>query len=164
MRSTETIGPHTLEVTLAKNNKKKAVKALIRPFVNQYLRFPPVTDEDRLAMGIPNHDTKPTPVSAPASQVEADLVFPGIHLVELVKIRKVGSISNDPCSDYGVSIHYGILDAVNGASPLCQPPEMIFRTRCLPVRRRCSSTVMRNRARPSTSTCATKTRRTTKQG
>jgi hypothetical protein len=46
--------------TEAKNDAKEE----IRPFVNQYLRFPPVTDEDRTAMNIPNHDTKPTPVPA----------------------------------------------------------------------------------------------------
>jgi hypothetical protein len=118
----KTLGPHTPKDTLAKNNRKKAVKALIRPFVNQYLRFPPVTGEDRLAMGIPNHDTKPSRVPAPTSQAEADLVFPGIHLVELVKIRKVGNVSDDPRSDYGVSIHYGIMDAVNSKWRITAPP------------------------------------------
>jgi hypothetical protein len=110
----KTLGPHTPEDTLAKNNKKEEAKALVRPFVNQYLRFPPVADEDRLAMGIPNRDTKPTRVLPPASQAEADMMFPGIHLLELVKIRKVGTLSDDPRSDYGVSIHIGILDAVHG--------------------------------------------------
>jgi hypothetical protein len=118
----KTLGPHTPVDTLAKNNEKKAAKKMARAFVNQYLRFLPVTDEDRLAMGIPNHDTKPTPVPAPTSQAEADLVFPGIHMVELVKIRKVGNISDDPRSDYGVSIHYGILDAVNSEWRIASPP------------------------------------------
>ncbi|MDR1636942.1 MAG: hypothetical protein LBR93_06355 [Treponema sp.] len=43
-------GPHTKMDTKA---KKDAAKAVIRPFVNQYLRFPPVTNEDRTAMGVP---------------------------------------------------------------------------------------------------------------
>jgi hypothetical protein len=116
------IGPHTQEDTLAKNNKKQAVKALIRPFVNQYLRFPPVADEDRLAMGIPNRDTKPTRVLPPTSQAEADMTFPGIHLLELVKIRKVGTISDDPRSDHGVSVHIGIVDAVHGKWRISAPP------------------------------------------
>jgi hypothetical protein len=118
----KTIGPHTPEDTLAKNNRKEAAKALIRPFVNQYLRFPPVTDEDRLAMGIPNRDTKPSRVPAPTSQAEADLAFPGIHLLELLKIRKVGNLSDDPRSDYGVSIHIGIVDAVHGKWRITAPP------------------------------------------
>jgi hypothetical protein len=63
--------------------------------------------------GYPKLRHQADPVPAPTSQAETDPVFPGIHLVELLKIRKVGSVSDDPWSDYGVSIHYGILDAVN---------------------------------------------------
>jgi hypothetical protein len=29
----------------------------LREFVNQFLRFPPVTNPDRAEMGVPNHDT-----------------------------------------------------------------------------------------------------------
>jgi hypothetical protein len=71
-----TIGPHTNVDTEAKNDAKKAAKAVIRPFVNQYLRFPPVTDEDRTAMGIPNHDTKPTPVPRPGDIPEVEALTP----------------------------------------------------------------------------------------
>jgi hypothetical protein len=45
-----TIGPHTPVDTDAKNDAKKDAKGVIRPFVNQYLRFPPVTNEDRTAI------------------------------------------------------------------------------------------------------------------
>jgi hypothetical protein len=115
--------PHTPVETEAKNNAKKAAVKVIRLFVNRYLRYPPVTDEDRTAMGIPNRDTKPTPIPAPASQAEADIVFPGIHLVELVNIRKVaGVFSDDPRSYHGVSIHFGILDAVNSKWRITAPP------------------------------------------
>jgi hypothetical protein len=71
-----TLGPHTKVDTEAKNDAKKAAKAVIRPFVNQYLRFPPVTDEDRTAMGIPNHDIKPTPVPAPEDIPEVEAQTP----------------------------------------------------------------------------------------
>jgi hypothetical protein len=71
-----TIGPHTPVDTEAKNDDKKAAKALIRPFVNQYLRFPPVTDEDRTAMGIPNRDRKPTPVPKPGDIPEVAVRTP----------------------------------------------------------------------------------------
>ncbi|MDR1229857.1 MAG: hypothetical protein LBK61_00485 [Spirochaetaceae bacterium] len=118
----KTLGPHTPVDTLAKQEGRKAAEKAVRAFVNQYLRFFPVTDEDRKAMGIPNRDTKPTPVPAPTSQAEADLVFPGIHLVELVKIRKAGILSDDPRSDYGVSVHFGILDAVNSEWRVTAPP------------------------------------------
>ena len=95
--------------TEAKNNAKKAAKKVIRPFVNQYLRFPPVTNEDRTAMQIPNRDTTPTEVPIPTAQPEADLTFPGIYLVELRKSRTVqGNTPPDSRSDYGVRIYYGL--------------------------------------------------------
>jgi hypothetical protein len=65
---TATTGPHTPVDTEAKNDAKKAAVKVIRPFVNQYLRYPPVTDEDRTAMGIPNHDTTRTPIGAPRTK------------------------------------------------------------------------------------------------
>jgi hypothetical protein len=46
------LGPHTPVDTEAKNAAKKAAKKAVRAFVNQYLRFDPVTDEDRTAIGI----------------------------------------------------------------------------------------------------------------
>jgi hypothetical protein len=118
----KTKGPHTPVDTEAKNDAKSAAKAVIRPFVNQYLRFPPVTNEDRTAMGVPNRDNIPTPVPKPAAQPEADLVFPGIHLVELHKIRPVTGSTSDPRSDYGVRIHYGILDAATVKGRIAAPP------------------------------------------
>jgi hypothetical protein len=101
--------PHTPVETEVKNNAKKEAKKVIRPFVNQYLRFPPVQNEDRSAMHIPNRDTVPTDVPPPIAQPEADLVFPGIHLVELAKIRAAKGVEPpDPRSDYGVRIYYGL--------------------------------------------------------
>jgi hypothetical protein len=66
--------------TEAKNDAKKAAKQALRPFINQYLRFPPVTDEDRTAMGIPNHDPHPTPVPTPGDipEVEAQTPLPRV--------------------------------------------------------------------------------------
>jgi hypothetical protein len=71
-----TLTPHTPVDTEAKNDAKKAAKAAVRPFVNQYLRFPPVTDEDRTAMDIPNHDIKPTPVPVPKDIPEVEAQTP----------------------------------------------------------------------------------------
>ncbi|MDR1588482.1 MAG: hypothetical protein LBS57_13595 [Treponema sp.] len=104
-----TLGPHTPVDTEAKNNAKKAAKAVIRPFVNQYLRFPPVLNEDRTAMGIPNRDTIPTPVPRPTVQPEADVAYPGVHLIELNHIRTVGAGKDDSRSEFGVRIFWGIM-------------------------------------------------------
>jgi hypothetical protein len=59
------------EPTPAKKHEKTWVRGemeqFVRGFVNQYLRFPPVTNEDRDNIGVPNHDTKPTPHGAPTT-------------------------------------------------------------------------------------------------
>jgi hypothetical protein len=79
-----TIGPRTQVQTEAKNDAKKAAKKAIRPFVNQYLRFPPVTDEDRTAMGIPNRDTTRTPIGKPPTTPVFNTVIKGIGRVTII--------------------------------------------------------------------------------
>ena len=60
-------------------------------------------------MAIPNKDTTPTPIPPPVDQAEADIGYPGIHLIEL-KIRAIpASASGAIKSDYGVRIYYGVL-------------------------------------------------------
>jgi hypothetical protein len=45
-------GPHTTVDREAKDDAKAIAKAIVRPFISQYLRFSPVTNEDRTAIGI----------------------------------------------------------------------------------------------------------------
>jgi hypothetical protein len=52
-----TIGQHTSAQNLARNEAQAECTKALRAFVNQYLRFPPVTNVDRVEMGVPNHDT-----------------------------------------------------------------------------------------------------------
>jgi hypothetical protein len=66
-------------------------------------------------MGLPLHDTKPTPIPPPEDQAEADITFPGIHLVELHIQRMVAGERVAHRSDYGVRIYWGILPT-GGAS------------------------------------------------
>jgi len=42
---------------LARDEAQAETTRELRGFVNQFLRFPPVTNVDRVEMGIPNHDT-----------------------------------------------------------------------------------------------------------
>ena len=58
----KTLGPHTNVDITAKDNAHKRAIAFVRPFVAQYLMFPPVMDEDRTAMALHNHDTTHTPI------------------------------------------------------------------------------------------------------
>ena len=42
--------------TLARQEAQAEAAKELRAFVNQFLRFPPVTNVDRVEMGVPNHD------------------------------------------------------------------------------------------------------------
>jgi hypothetical protein len=53
----QTQGPHTSAQNLARNEAQTECASALRAFVNQFLRFPPVTNVDRVEMGVPNHDT-----------------------------------------------------------------------------------------------------------
>jgi hypothetical protein len=125
---TKCFGPHTSVDIADKNSKHVAAIAFIRPFVNQYLRFAPVTDEDRIAMGIHNRDNVHTSIPTPMVQVEADIIFPGIHLIGLKKIRPVAGSTIDNRSDYGVRIYYGIMSEASAKDRfrLSSPPESGF--------------------------------------
>jgi hypothetical protein len=56
-------------------------------------------------------DTTPSEILDPKAQPTADLTFPGIHLVELRKIRALVGTEPDPQSDYGVRIFWGLSGA-----------------------------------------------------
>ena len=54
---TAAVNNPTQATHLARDEAKAKCVRLLRAFVNQFLRFPPVTNVDRVEMGIPNHDT-----------------------------------------------------------------------------------------------------------
>jgi hypothetical protein len=64
----KTLSPHTPVDTAIKNEKKDEAKAFIRPFIDQYLMFDPVSNDDRLALGIPNRDYHHTPIGKPKTR------------------------------------------------------------------------------------------------
>ena len=55
-----TQGPHSAPQNLARREAQAECTRILRAFVNQFLRFPPVTNVERVEMGIPNHDTTRT--------------------------------------------------------------------------------------------------------
>jgi hypothetical protein len=105
-----TLKPHTPAETAARNAAYKRSKKVLSRFIQVWFRgFPEtVTEEDLRNMEIPPVSGGRAPIPPPEIQVEADLVFPGIHMVELRKIRAVANLERpDPRSDYGVRIYYG---------------------------------------------------------
>jgi hypothetical protein len=84
-----------------------ALVGTMRFFKKHFFLVPPLALADlvRLGLEIPN---PPSPIPPPTNQVEGDLAFPGIHLVEVAKIRPVAGMPPDTRSDYGVRIYYGL--------------------------------------------------------
>jgi hypothetical protein len=64
----KTTGPHTSVDTEAKNEARKAAEAFARQFVARYLKFDPVTNEDRTAMNLRNRDTTHTAIGTPTTR------------------------------------------------------------------------------------------------
>jgi hypothetical protein len=104
------IGPHTKVDTEAKKDAKTAALGAIRPFVNQYLRYPPVTDEDRTAMGIPNRKTGHSPVPVPVTSPQL-LIDTGTRRRIIVYYRdETSTRRGKPKGVHGIEIRWAILD------------------------------------------------------
>ena len=107
-----------------KNERKMNLEKALRTYIQGFIaRNPLVNNEHRAQMNLPVSSANYSSIGIPTDQVEADLAFPGIHLVELVNIRTVGKPGGDPRADYGVRIHYGIIDAVNNKYRISEQPK-----------------------------------------
>jgi hypothetical protein len=93
--------------TSANKQERKRVQKLLnhatRLFVNQYLRFPPVTDWDRTQMGIPNADTIATLVPVPET-------YPGLFNI----VAKIGGVIIAHFRDSGIEIGQAIPTGYTG--------------------------------------------------
>jgi hypothetical protein len=90
--------PHTKAETRAAWAAYVRTKKVLSRFIKVWFRgFPDSVTADHLAnMDIAPVDDTRSPIPAPDNQVEADLVFPGIHLVALAKIRPVSGTAPAP--------------------------------------------------------------------
>jgi hypothetical protein len=95
-------------------------KKVLSRFIQVWFRgFPEIVTADHLAnLGIPPIDKIKTPIPAPGNQAEADLTFPGIHMVELRNIRPVAGMPPEPRSDYEVEICFGFIGPPSEKYPL----------------------------------------------
>jgi hypothetical protein len=106
-----TMGPHTPQETREKNRVRKSVEHTLRGFVNRYLRFDPVSDEDRDNMGIPNRDLIPTPVPSPEDVPEVEVSTPLPRTLRF-KFRRMGAKRwGKPARVHGLELLWMIADA-----------------------------------------------------
>jgi hypothetical protein len=76
-------GPHTNVDTEAKNEAHQAAEHFIRQFFQQYLKFDPVTNQDRLAMGWPIYDPTHSPIGVSKTRPILTLRVLGGFAVEI---------------------------------------------------------------------------------
>ena len=67
--------PHPPQATTAKNTARRAAERVIREFVQRFLHWDPVTDADRVAMGLPIRDHIRTPHIDVTEMVEFELTL-----------------------------------------------------------------------------------------
>ena len=108
---TPTLKPHTPVETKEKNRVRKVTEHELREFINQYLRYPPVTDADRDAMGIPNRDLIRTPHVEVEETVEFDLKLRDIREVLVDFWVKGGTGKAKPEGYDGAVIVWAVLEA-----------------------------------------------------
>jgi len=84
---------------------------VLRAFVNQFLRFPPVTNSDRAEMGIPNHDTIRTDHTVVTETVDFVIHLSVIRQLQVDFWIKGSSSKAKPAGYDGAVIIWGITDA-----------------------------------------------------
>jgi len=108
---TAAFGPHSAVITSAKNRTRAEAERVMRAFVNRYLRFPPVTDADRVKMGVRNPDTVRTAHFTVEETVELEIRLRYIREV-LVFFKVKGEAHRAKPSHYGGAvIVWDVLDA-----------------------------------------------------
>jgi hypothetical protein len=106
-----TSGPHTPVETELKNEARKGAEHVIRPFVKQYLMFPPVTPADRRAMGL--HEPNPDRVEVQPPETAPELTpDTGTRRRIAIHYRDEGSEHRaKPEHVTGIEIRWSILEA-----------------------------------------------------
>jgi hypothetical protein len=101
-------GNRTATITARCNEAFSALVAKMRDIKDRYFKKPPLADPDFISLGLKPKDTVKTPVAAPAGQAEADVTYPGPHLL-MLRLRHIEGTLTDDRADYGYRVYYGIL-------------------------------------------------------
>jgi len=104
-----TLGPMTPGMRVARDEARRRAESVIRPFVQRFLMWPPVTDEDRTNMGLPVRDTTRTTIFAPTVGATGIISYPGVNLIEVRDMRAAEDVGADERAKWGYRIHFAIL-------------------------------------------------------
>jgi hypothetical protein len=83
-----------------------ALAEKMRFLKNHFFLVPPLTDSDLISLGLKPRDTARTPIPPPSEQAEADILRPGVHLLELL-LRVIGG--SPIRGGAGYRIYWGVL-------------------------------------------------------
>jgi hypothetical protein len=64
----KTLAPHTPVDTEVKHEARRAAESFVRTFIQQFLKYDPVTDADRTAMNLHNRDKTHTVIGKPTTR------------------------------------------------------------------------------------------------
>jgi hypothetical protein len=106
-----TFRPHSPVETREKNRVRLESERNLRAFINQFLRFPPVTDMDRDAMRIPNRDLIRTPHIEVTEVVEFEIELRNIREVVVNFWIKGATHKAKPSGYDGAVIIWDVLDS-----------------------------------------------------
>jgi hypothetical protein len=112
-----TFNPHAPQITREKNRVRLESERALRAFVNQYLRFPPVTDLDRDNMRIPNRDLIRTPHIEVTEVVEFDIRLRNIREVVVNFWIKGADHKAKPNGYDGAVFIWDVSDLQSGDAP-----------------------------------------------
>jgi hypothetical protein len=104
-----TLVPHLPGITEAKNEARKEAEAVVRPFKRRFLEDPPVTDQERVDMGLPIHKPR-SPVPAPDTAPE---LIPDTGTLRRISVHyhDEGSVHRGkPDNVVGIEVRWAFLD------------------------------------------------------
>jgi hypothetical protein len=97
--------------TALKNETRDALKKEVRVFVKGFLEYnPAVTNDDRERMGLPIHDTKPTPVPDPNSVPVPQVKMPFAGTIDLHVTDSATERKAKPAGVHGFETAWAILE------------------------------------------------------
>jgi len=101
-------GNRSQVVTAQVNTAFAALISFMRNMKNRKFFVPPLNAVDLASLGLRPRDTIITPIPDPTGQAEADVMYPGPHLLRLV-MKPLAGTTLDPRADHGYRIYYGVL-------------------------------------------------------
>ena len=115
--------PYSLHIIREKNRIRRIAESSLQNYVNRFLQFEPVTQQDRDKMGIPNRDMPPIHSSEVSDLVESQLRLRTVREVLVDFWAKGASSKAKPHGYDGAVLAWGVLD-----SPPLQPEDLPHNT------------------------------------